>query len=324
MSRADSTAALSALGFTALEAEVYSVLVEHAPTTAYRVAQELGKAAANVYKAVESLERKGAVFVEDSETRLCRAVSPSELLSALEREFRDAKTRATDALSKLGQSAGDDRVYHLRSGAQVLERARAMLGRTEHTALCDLFPEAVDALRPDLETAARRGARVCVQVYRPTEIRGAVEVYVKPDGQRLLDVWTGQWLNVVSDAREHLLALLHPGLAEVHQAVWSESVYLSILHFSGFAMEIVAGAASEALRDPRVPVDVRDGFEAVKASMRGAGLPGYAALVERFAVTRAPTAAATAPSKGEPRRSPAPSPPRGDARPPTKKKSKRA
>ncbi|MDO8629132.1 MAG: helix-turn-helix domain-containing protein, partial [Phycisphaerales bacterium] len=64
------------LGFTPLEGEVYAILVAESPATGYRVAQAIGKPVANTYKAIESLERKGAIVVDDGESRLCRAVPP--------------------------------------------------------------------------------------------------------------------------------------------------------------------------------------------------------------------------------------------------------
>jgi hypothetical protein len=63
---------LSTLGFTELEAAVYTFLVESSPATAYRVAQGIGRPVANTYKAVESLQQKGAVLVDETGTRLCR------------------------------------------------------------------------------------------------------------------------------------------------------------------------------------------------------------------------------------------------------------
>lgn len=282
MKRAECTEALVALGFTALEAEVYAVLVEQSPATAYKLAQEVGKAAANVYKAVESLQRKGAILVEESSSRLCRAVAPAELIHQLERQFSQASTRAQTALAQLTRPAGDERVYELGSSDQVLARARAMLLRTERMVLCDLFPEAVVELRDDVDAAARRGRRVCVQVYRPASFDPRVRVFVKPDGERLLELWPGQWLNVVSDSREHLLAFLSNGLGGVHQAVWSESVYLSLLYFSGLASEMIAGAAAAILDAGGSPESMRNAYADVRECLSGADLSGYTSLLARF------------------------------------------
>ena len=75
---------LVALGFTALEAEVYIYLLGASPATGYRVAQAIGKPIANTYKAIEALESKGAVIVEHSANKLCRAIPAEELLGQLE------------------------------------------------------------------------------------------------------------------------------------------------------------------------------------------------------------------------------------------------
>jgi HTH-type transcriptional regulator, sugar sensing transcriptional regulator len=296
--RTECTEALAALGFTSLEAEVYAVLVEQSPVTAYKVAQEVGKAAANVYKAVESLQRKGAILVEETSSRLCRAVPPPELIQQLERQFSHARSRAQTALAQLARPVGDERVYDLGSSEQVLARARAMLRRTERMVLCDLFPEAALELREDVEAAARRGRRVCVQLYRPAPFDPRVTVFVKPDGERLLRLWPGQWLNIVSDAREHLLAFLKNGLSGVHQAVWSESVYLSLLHFSGFASEMIAGAAGAILDADGAPEPMRRAHAAIRDCLNGADLPGYTSLLARFGAGAVRAAAQIENTKG--------------------------
>lgn len=287
MDRTECTEALVALGFTALEAEVYAVLVEHSPATAYKVAQELGKAAANVYQAVEALQRKGAILVEETSSRMCRAIPPAELIHQVERQFSQARTRAQTALAQLTRTAGDERVYEVRSSEQVLARARTMLRNVERMVLCDFFPEAIIELREDVEAAARRGCRVCLQVYQPIELDRRVTVFLKPDGDRLLRSWPGQWLNIVADAREHLLAFLRNGLGGIHQAVWSESVYLSLLYFSGLASEMMAGAAGTILDGDDAPEPLRKAYADVRARFSGADLPGCTSLLARFSGAQA-------------------------------------
>src|ERR1700730_2132659 len=90
-----SAQALVALGFSGFEAEVYvRLLAEPQPVTGYKVAQVLGKPVANTYKALESLSNKGAVIIDDGANRMCRAVAADELLSKLERRFRDNQRTA--------------------------------------------------------------------------------------------------------------------------------------------------------------------------------------------------------------------------------------
>ncbi len=89
--------ALAALGFTDTEAAVYCELLRAAPSTGYRLAHAIGKAAANVYQALAALSQKGAVLVEDREARTYRATPPAELLAMLKHSFEG---RAVDASAR--------------------------------------------------------------------------------------------------------------------------------------------------------------------------------------------------------------------------------
>lgn len=148
MSGEESVRALVELGLTGLKAEIYTALVQHPPLTGYRLAQVLGKPAANVYKAIESLQAKGAIIVDEGANRVCHAVPAEELPGALERGFRERRERAAVALTELQRVPADDRVYQLRSREQVMERWRRMLARAERVALLDAFPAPLEALRP--------------------------------------------------------------------------------------------------------------------------------------------------------------------------------
>jgi ABC-2 type transport system ATP-binding protein len=282
--RTECTESLMALGFTALEAEVYAALVQQSPATAYKLAQEVGKAAANVYKAVEALQRKGAIIVEDSSNRLYRAVPPGELIQQLEHQFIDARDRAQTALSRLSQPPSDERVYQISSVEQVITKAQVMLRTAKQKVLCDLFPQAAILLHDDIEQAAQRGCEVLVQVYQPIEFTKKVQVFVRVDGERLIQVWPGEWLNLVADAREHLLAFLHPKLRGVHQAVWSESMYLSLLYYSGLCSEMTAGALIAELKAGSSSDVVYQKAQELHLAFKGTHLPGYQSLLRGFRV----------------------------------------
>ena len=55
---------LKQLGLNNLEAEVYIHLLTNYPMTAYKVGKGINKPTANVYKAIESLSKKGAVIID--------------------------------------------------------------------------------------------------------------------------------------------------------------------------------------------------------------------------------------------------------------------
>ena len=77
-------AALLDLGFTKTEARVFCELTRLGPSTGYRLAKAVGKATANTYAALETLAQKGAVLIDEGESRAWRAVPAAELIAALE------------------------------------------------------------------------------------------------------------------------------------------------------------------------------------------------------------------------------------------------
>jgi len=234
------------LGLTPLEATVYTYLIQHSPATGYRVGKGIGKPTANVYKAIGSLEAKGAVLIEDSHTRLCRAIPAEELLGVLERNFQSVKAAAAAELNKVKSAPDDPRVYHLTSGDQVMERFRHMLGGCKRVAFLDLFPHAVNELRDDIAQTAARGVKVTLKVYEPVEIE-SVDIHISRDRAKILAKWSGQWVNGVVDGEQHMVAYLSRDGSVVQRALWSNSPLLAMVYYNGFINELTVGAVEDAL-----------------------------------------------------------------------------
>ncbi|MCC2669207.1 MAG: hypothetical protein K0Q72_1678 [Armatimonadetes bacterium] len=295
--------ALVELGFTHLEAEIYAFLVQESPATGYRVAQALGKAVANTYKAIETLQNKGAILLDESSTRHYRAVPPGEVLARLERTFADRKARAAQELSRVRTAPLDDRVYRLTTRDQVLERCRAMIQRSRSVLLIDVFPLLLAELRPELERAAERGVTVAVKSYVPAEVTGA-RVLLNPRGEELMRRYPGQWMIVNADGAELLIASLTVDAGAVVQSVWTSSVYLAwIVHTSLVAeflltetlMQLERGVSGDDLRavfgrmlhrdapppGPEVPHDLREGV-ALLTRCYSPSVPGYQMMLEQL------------------------------------------
>lgn len=237
MSSATHIDSLVDLGFTRLEAEAYSWLVEHSPATGYKVAKGINKPTANTYKAIESLQEKGAVVADNSDSKLCRATPPDELLDRLAQRFADLRRKAADGLSRLSASDGDDRIYQLESADQVRQKLGKMIESARHLVVLDLFPEAVYWVEEQAHKAAKRGVRVAMKVYEPTVIEGVDTVYDQR-GKDLKKIWPGVVANAAIDGREFLQAHLSEDGNDVIQAIWSASPFLAQSHLQTLAGEI--------------------------------------------------------------------------------------
>ena len=245
----EASKALAELGFTDLEAQLYCELLKRAPATGYRLAQAVGKAAANVYQALIALEQKGAVVVEAGDTKSYRPVAPVEMMAALQARFSTRRSAAQAALERLHAPAQSDKIFQLRDAVQAIERARRMLESAREIVLFDLFPGPLRVLRSDLARAAARGVRVAGVVY--SEEPCSDFLCVRSHGQtRVPESWPGSQLTLVADAKEFLVALLSDDTEELRHGLWTDSLYLSCLQHSGLACEIRLSALALRNEDP--------------------------------------------------------------------------
>ncbi|MGD2113919.1 MAG: helix-turn-helix domain-containing protein [Acidobacteriota bacterium] len=273
--------ALRSLGLNRLEADVYLFLLRGEPATAYAVGKAIGKATANVYKAVESLAGSGAVLLEEGEPRVCRAVPPNEFLSRTRRDLQ-LKTQAAEAvLSGLHTQHFDERVYRIEDPGEVFERCERMLDTASDLAVIDAFPRALERISGAAVRAARRGLDVRVEAYRDVELPGC-DVVLATTGEESVRQWGAEQLNVVVDGREVLLALLSSTLDRVHQALWSESLYLSCVVLSGRLSEHTLHRIRRNVDDDPEDSPARRALDRHEFFV-DRDVPGQLELFERFA-----------------------------------------
>jgi len=214
MASSDGIASLIALGFTDLEARVYAHLVTDGPGTGYRIASNTGKPVANTYKAIESLERKGAVLVEDGATRIVRAVEPERVLEALAKVHEGERKKAKSALKKAAKVHEDGRAYVVASEEQAVLRARQMLAEATVVALVRGSAENLLALKGELSDAETRGVDVAE--------------------------FEGEGLTVAVDATQCLVA---------PEGIWTRNSLVARTIFDGLSAEVTLAEVSAQIQD---------------------------------------------------------------------------
>jgi HTH-type transcriptional regulator, sugar sensing transcriptional regulator len=235
------------LGFTETEAAVYVALLNEGPSTGYRIAGKIGKAAANVYQAIESLGLKRAVVIDDTAKRVLRATPVEELLQGLERRFQKRKKAAFEQLQSLEKGGSDDRFYNLASLDQAYDKARAMIAAAREILLFDLFPSPLAVLGDDLAAAAARGVKVAGVVYGEP---GRYRFSAFARRPTLPERWPGEQMTIVADAAQALIALIARDTRTIVHALWTASPYLSCLQHSGLATEIHVSALKQPVGEP--------------------------------------------------------------------------
>ena len=269
---------LQALGFTETEALVYGYLIENSPATGYRISHAIGKQPANTYKALRSLEDKGAIIVESGKTNLCQAVPPDEFLDNLERQFHRRRLDAKRELQALPSPSVYAGVFHLKTVEQVIQRAKAMVSEASKIVLCDLSPGPFGQMAGVLREAAASGVVVACHVYADEEIEGVHTLNMTDRDLESLD-WPGQQINVVVDSLEHILGLLSMDMGTVHEAVWSSSNFLSCMQHNHLLAELLAIGPRSRYSGPADDVaELLDGLTLTRFRP-----PGLETLIRRYA-----------------------------------------
>lgn len=224
-------------GFTALESEIYVFLLKISPATGYRIAQGISKPAANTYKAIQALQAKGAILVEEGPSRLCRAIPLEELMNRLQKDFESQRKKAEKQLKSIGKPAEDGRIYQLLSTDQILNRVREMLASAENSALLKLPSDELHSIEGDVEKAVDRGVKVSVLTSEPMQIDGA-------DIASHEEIVPGA-LTVVCDADQLLTGILN---AEGDSdAIWTRNSTLAKNTFVSLSAEFALAEVSTML-----------------------------------------------------------------------------
>jgi len=261
---------LEALGLTQLEALAYAYLVANPATTGYRVSKGIGKPTANVYRALEGLERKGAVTNDRASPPLFRAVAPDELFDQLEREFMDRREIAARALASLAveSDVDEDGVFTLKTVDQVMGRTRVMLAAARRMVVLDAPPDVQAEFKAAIADARARGARVFVIA------RGAAGDTKHTDTIVDTTVSASEMpaLRIVLDAREALIATVAPATNAVRDAVWTRNdLFVRTLH-DAIANDAFFILVEQGLRDGLSVDELEGAYErcrAIRAFVRG-------------------------------------------------------
>ncbi len=208
---------LTSVGFSALETDVYWALLQEPGSSGYRLAQMVGKQAANIYKALDSLRTKGAVLADES-TR------PTTYVALPIREYMDAKRRDLENLQEQIESELEDvaslpahgGIFELTAVAQVYERCRELLRNAKTVVLLNVDARPLEELRGELNAAADRGVRVLIKTRAPTGARDLTET-----GPAVSERFPGgEELAVAVDFKEYVQAFLKSDGSDVEEAIW--------------------------------------------------------------------------------------------------------
>jgi HTH-type transcriptional regulator, sugar sensing transcriptional regulator len=160
---------LQALGFTDYEARVYVGLLAGSPATAYEISKNYGLPRANVYSALESLERKAAVQRASSDPVRFVPVSPKELLERISRTVTTRCRTLRERLEELKPAEQTEYVWNVTGAQEAHAKIEELIREAKaHVRIKSHHVELIEH-RDTLKAACDRGVSVLLVMFGERE-----------------------------------------------------------------------------------------------------------------------------------------------------------
>ncbi|MBN2790195.1 MAG: hypothetical protein JXR69_08390 [Candidatus Delongbacteria bacterium] len=228
---------LNDIGLNDLETTIYIWLLEHRKSTGYKIASQINKPVANTYKALGSLEIKGAVISDKSSGKAYFDTVPIEqFLNKMENEFANTRKNIIDEVKKLDVEQESGGIYELKSVEMVYGKAFSMIKSAEKLLLIDCFPIPMQKIKGHIKKAGKRKIDVYLKNYCAEKIDNINQIMSK-NTEIPIESISGQWMMVLKDTEESLIAMFNQDGTELKHCIWTTNKFLSFVLFNGSIYE---------------------------------------------------------------------------------------
>lgn len=228
---------LNQVGLNDLEANIYIWLMQNKKSTGYKVAKGLNKPVANTYKALNSLEEKGAVICDDSLNKKYYENLPiKEFLNKKENEFKQTRNLIQKEIEKIDSEKTTGGIYRINSKELVYEKAISLIATTEDKLLIDSFPVPLKRLKKRIENEKVGKKKFYLKSYDDESVENVHQIRAI-NGKQVLRLFKGQWLIMIRDTEESLIAFFDRKGDRLIHCVWIKDVFISYILFNGSVNE---------------------------------------------------------------------------------------
>ncbi len=211
--------ALGKLGFTEYEAKVYLALLKESPLSGYGIARASGVPRSKVYEVLRGMVGRGEVLVSHGEPVRYAPLPARELILARRRKAEESIRVAEEGLERYAAEANSSGlIWDITGRAEILGRAREVIGRAGGSILLQVWREDAPELRDALAGAAQRGVEVTVVAYREPDYPFA-RVYLHDLAEEITRQFGGRWIILSADAKEIVAGIVSLGAGS--RAAWS-------------------------------------------------------------------------------------------------------
>lgn len=244
------------VGLSKLQARIYLTFSRGDKLTGYAVAKRLHEPAANIYKALDSLQNKGLVLLDDSSSVKYYTAQPmSFYLDQLELRLAD-KRKIIESEIKPGEfESFQEGIYRIDSYEQLYTQASALIEKSREIIALDSTTPPIEQIRNDLQKASGKGITILIKSYEEINIPNCRVVYSRKMGSPVYELPI-QYFHLVVPGEGYITALLNHGNRQLLHGVYTQNIILSIVAYNGFIMEFFSTKALDMLLQGRKGKDV--------------------------------------------------------------------
>ncbi|MDM7993453.1 MAG: TrmB family transcriptional regulator sugar-binding domain-containing protein [Candidatus Fermentibacter sp.] len=133
------------------------------------------------------------------------------------------------SLTGIGGLPPEEGVYRLQNVPQVYARAAEIVRSARRNLLVDAYGIPLARIQQAVEDAASRGVTCLVHAHRDGTSVDGCEVI-----ESCRTEIPGEWLAVMADGREYLIAVISSDEKRVYQAVWSRNPFIAPCVYQGY------------------------------------------------------------------------------------------
>ena len=238
MNKSSANKMLESIGFTVLESDIYVYLLTQGANTGYGVAKGVGKAVANVYKALDILAKKGAVEQASGKSKQYIAVPWEQLISTETKKFEANMDGLAKALKQIPSHQEDEQIYHMQNADQVKEQSVRIIEKAGSIILADLEPKSLEWLKQPLIDAALRAVEVRVKIYEDADLPN-VHLVLRKQGKQIYDKTRYINFGICADGQDMITGILTHDSSQVVQAFRSKSALMNLTIYNKLLYELV-------------------------------------------------------------------------------------
>jgi sugar-specific transcriptional regulator TrmB len=228
---------LREVGLNNLETIIYIWLLKNNRSTGYGIADQINKPIANTYKALKSLEKKGAVVSDtSSKNKYFSSVNIEEYLSKIEREFSNTRGDIINEIKKLQVSQESEGIYEIKSAEHAYEKAINMIKSSETNLLVDCYPTPLKIIKSHISKKNKEEINIYLKNYCDTRIENIKQICSR-NPELPIEGLDGEWMIIIKDTTEALVAFFTKDGKKLKNCIWTLNSFLSLVLFNGSIFE---------------------------------------------------------------------------------------